>query len=154
MNNIYDLLSSILITILTAFATGIITSWVYWRNKKAELEQEYLKRFNEEKWEVYTEFTKLLYNLLLDETVDFPGWGQLPAEVVIASQLILIGSDDVVRAFRDWRETSMVYGKSQVETKQKLFLLIAIMRNDLGVKYSKLEVEDLLGALEPKFSKT
>ena len=153
MDNVSGLLASIVVLILTAFATSVSTSWVFWRQEKAKLEQEYLKRFNDKKWVVYTDFTKLLHSLFTDESSDLPGREQRPAEISIASQLVLIGSDEVVKAFRDWREASMVYGKSQKETKEKLFTLVVKMRNDLGAKYSNLEIEDLLGALEPGFNK-
>lgn len=149
MDSSSGLLVEVVIAIITAIATSVFASWEFWRRKKAELEQEYLKKFNEKKWEVYTDFTKLLQDLLADKLE----MEQQPAEILLASQLVLIGSDDVVRAFRVWKETSMVYGKSQVETKEKLFMLVATMRNDLGIKYSKLEVEDLLAALEPQIGK-
>ena len=153
MDNISGFFINIAGTLLVAAATSGLTFLGFWRKAKADLEQEYLKKFNSKKWEVYTEFTKLLQTFLADNSNDLSGWEQIPAEVPLASQLVLIGSDEVVRAFRDWRETSMVYGKAQKETKEKLFMLVAKMRNDLGIKYSKLEIEDLLGALEPGFTK-
>lgn len=152
MNNINELFVSIVVPIVTAFATAVLAYFGFWRKAKAELEQEYLKIFNNKKWEVYTEFTKLLHNFSTGQLDDLPGQEQLSAEITIASQLVLIGSDEVVRAFRDWRKTSMIYGKSQKETKERLFTLVVKMRNDLGIKYSKLEIEDLLGALEPGFT--
>lgn len=154
MNNIDGFLANIVIAIVTAFATGCLTSWGFWRKAKAELEQEYLKRFNDKKWEVYTEFTKLLHSLLTGKSTELTGLEQQLAEIALASQLVLIGSDEVVRAFHDWRETSIAYGKSHSASKEKIFYLVAKMRKDLGIKYSKLTVEDLLGALEPGFIKS
>jgi hypothetical protein len=152
MGNANALLVEVIVAIVTALATGVFTSWGFWRMKKAELEKEYLKKFNEKKWEVYTEFTESLQNFLADKETDFSDpVRSLSEETALASQLVLIGSDEVVKAFRAWRETSMVYGRSQKEAKDKLFMLVATMRNDLGIKYSKLEVDDLLGALEPGF---
>jgi hypothetical protein len=149
MNNISELMASIVV----AFVSATFTFLGFWRKAKADLEQEYLRTFNSKKWEVYTEFTKLLQNLLADKSTDLPGLEQQPEEIALASQLVLIGSDEVVRRFRDWRETSTVYGKSQKETREKLFVLVATMRNDLGIKHSKLEIEDLLGALKPGLTK-
>ncbi|MBE0683777.1 MAG: hypothetical protein IH589_17870 [Anaerolineales bacterium] len=154
MDNINGLLVSIVVAILTAFATGFVTSWGYWRQAKAQLEKEYQSRFNTKKWEVYTEFTKLLHGFLINNSVDLAGATQQQNEIVLASQLVLIGSDEVVRSFRDWRESSMAYGKSHAVAKEKLFNLVVKMRNDLGIKYSKLALEDLLGALEPGFAKS
>jgi hypothetical protein len=144
--------SKILLDVLTAVITAGLTFLGFWRKAKADLEQEYLKRFNDKKWDVYTEFTKSLQEFLADKETDFSDpVHRSSEETALASQLVLIGSDEVVKAFRAWRETSMVYGRSQKEAKDKLFMLVATMRNDLGIKYSKLEVDDLLGALEPGF---
>jgi hypothetical protein len=154
MEKVTALLIEIIVAIVAALATSVFASWEFWRRKKAELEQEYLKKFNEKKWGVYTDFTKLLQDFLADKSDNFHGWEQQPSEISLASQLVLIGSDEVVKSFRAWREASMVYGKSQKETKEKLFMLVATMRNDLGIKYSKLEVDDLLGALEPQVGKS
>jgi len=154
MDNISGLLASIIVAILTAFVTGFITFWGFWRQAKADLDKEYQSRFNTKKWEVYTEFTKLLHGFLTNNSADLAGTTQQQDEIVLASQLVLIGSDEVVRAFRDWRESSMAYGKSHAVAKEKLFNLVAKMRNDLGIKYSKLALEDLLGALEPSFAKS
>ena len=144
-----DNISGLLVNIATAVATGFVTSWVYWRQARADLDKEYQSRFNTKKWEVYTEFTKLLHSFLMSNSADLAGATQQQDEIVLASQLVLIGSDEVVRAFRDWRESSMAYGKSHAVAKEKLFNLVAKMRNDLGIKYSKLALEDLLGDLEP-----
>ena len=118
----------------------------FWRQAKADLEQEYLKRFNDRKWDVYTEFAKLLQAPPQDI---FEDGRRQAAKTAIASQIVLIGSDEVVRAFRDWRESMAVHGKAQRVTDEKLFLLVANMRRDLGIKYSNLEVDDLLGVLNP-----
>ena len=147
-------IGGLLVNIATAVVTAGLTFLGFWRKAKAELEQEYLKRFNDKKWEVYTEFTKLLHSFLTNNSADLAGATRQQDEIVLASQLVLIGSDEVVRAFRDWRESSMAYGKSHAVAKEKLFNLVAKMRNDLGIKYSKLALEDLLGALEPGFSKS
>jgi hypothetical protein len=150
MDNFGGLLASIVV----AGVTAGFTFFGFWRQAKADLDKEYQSRFNTKKWEVYTEFTKLLQGILNEKSVDLADVTQQPAEIALASQLVLIGSDEVVRAFRDWRETSIAYGKSHTVAKEKLFNLVAKMRNDLGIKYSKLGIEELLGALEPRFTKS
>lgn len=149
MENISGLFVEIVVAVVAAFATGVLAYFGFWRKAKAELEQQYLITFNEKKWEVYTDFTKLLQKLLSDVSLDLQNDDQTTAETALASQIVLIGSDEVVRAFREWREAVVIHGKSQQVTRKKLFTLVAKMRNDLGIKYSTLEVEDLLGALNP-----
>ena len=146
MDTINGLAAEIVIAFITALATGVFASMEVWRRKKADLEREFQKRFNEKKWEVYTEFAKLLQAPSLST---FEMDHRQEAETAIASQIVLIGSDEVVRAFRDWRESAAVHGKAQRVTSEKLFVLVANMRRDLGIKYSNLEVDDLLGVLNP-----
>ena len=66
----------------------------------------------------------------------------------LASQIVIAGSDKVVTAFRIWRETARAYGLGNELTRVKFFSLIAEMRRDLGNKYTRLDMGDLLGALE------
>ena len=146
MENIGGLAAEIVVAFVIALATGAFTFMGFWRQAKADLEQEYLKRFNDKKWGVYTEFAKLLQAPSLNT---FETDYRQEAETAIASQIVLIGSDEVVRAFRDWRESVAVHGKAQRVTNEKLFALVANMRRDLGIKYSNLEVDDLLGVLNP-----
>lgn len=146
MENISGLAAEIVVAFVIALATGAFTFMGFWRQAKADLEQEYLKRFNDKKWGVYTEFAKLLQAPPQDI---FEDGRRQAAETAIASQIVLIGSDEVVRAFRDWRESMAVHGRAQRVTDEKLFLLVANMRRDLGIKYSNLEVDDLLGVLNP-----
>ena len=149
MNVLDNLTIGFLTSVLSAFATGAITFWGFWRKEKAELEKEYSSRFNSKKWEVYTEFTKLVHEIMGDGPASLTHITGRPTEGSLASQIVLIGSDKVVNAFRVWRETNLAYGQAHVITTEKLFELIAEMRRDLGNKYTRLSMDDLLGSLEP-----
>ena len=149
MENISGLFTEIVVAVVAAFAANALAFFGFWRKAKAELEQSYLLKFNEKKWAVYTDFTQSLQKLLSDTLYDLGNDDQNATEAALASQIVLIGSDEVVRAFREWRQAVAIHGKSQQATRMKLFTLVAKMRNDLGIKYSTLEVEDLLGALNP-----
>jgi hypothetical protein len=146
-----NILENLILTSVTALATAAFTFWGYWRHAKADLEKEYLSRFNTKKWEVYTEFAKLAPELMGNEIPS----GSISTEIVsidsLASQIVLAGSDKVVTAFRIWRETAHVYGQGNELTKAKLFDLIAEMRRDLGNMYTRLNMDDLLGALKTVF---
>jgi hypothetical protein len=107
-----------------------------------------LSRFNTKKWEVYTEFIKLAPQTTGSELPDVQPSAELMAVNSLASQVVLAGSDKVVTAYRVWRETARVYGQGNQLTRVKLFNLVVEMRRDLGNKYTRLDMDDLLGSLE------
>jgi hypothetical protein len=145
-------LDNLTVTILTTVVTTLIAAvpafWGVWRKAKADLENEFLSRFNTKKWEVYTEFLKIAPQTTVSELPDAQPSADLMAVNSLASQVVLAGSDKVVTAYRVWRETARVYGQGNQLTRIKLFNLVVEMRRDLGNKYTRLDMDDLLGALE------
>ena len=149
-----DIANEIVVAFLTAVGTAVVTASVtfvgYWRKARADLESEFSRRFNNRKWEVYTEFTKLLYQNLAgiqrNFDVPFPNFNESDL-ISIASQIMLSGSDNVIHAFRLWRESVHVNGPGDDLSKQRLTSLVVEMRRDLGNKFTKLEMEDLSGVL-------
>jgi hypothetical protein len=143
-------ISTILISLGVAVVTGpiaaFITSRGIWKKARADLENEFSSRFNTRKWEVYTEFTKFLRGHINQDRNNRDNY---PAEELasLASQVLLAGSDKVVKAFRSWLESIKVYGPGDDITRDKLFMLVLEMRRDLGNKKTRLESNDLWGAL-------
>lgn len=146
MNDENGLLAEILVSSIVAIASAVLTIFGFWRKAKAELEQEYLKRFNEKKWEIYTKFTKALQVLMV---FDGSHVGNRELETHLVSQFVMIASDDVLHAMREWRLTGTSFGYSADETREKLYSLLVEMRNDLGIKYSRMGADDLLEVLIP-----
>jgi len=91
-----------------ALATAFLTSWGYWRNAKADLEKEYSSRFNTKKWEVYTAFTALVPEIIGAEAINVDEPAELPSVNSLASQIVIAGSDKVIKAFGVWRGTAHV----------------------------------------------
>jgi len=93
--------TSILVSLVTALATGIITSFLYWRKAKAELQKEYQSRFNKQKWEVYSKFVRMMGRISsainTDKKPDYAEIGPEYREAI--SRLLLVASDEVVQAF-------------------------------------------------------
>lgn len=148
MNVLDNLTVTILTTIVTTLIASVPAFWGVWRKAKAELEHEFLSRFNTKKWEVYTEFLKYAPQIIGNELPDAQDSTDLTYVNSLASQIVIAGSDKVVTAFRIWRETARAYGQGNELTRVKFFSLIAEMRRDLGNKYTRLDMGDLLGALE------
>lgn len=137
-------------TAITALGTAFVAFWGYWRKARAELESELQRRFNEKKWEVYTEFTKFLHRYMADSPNHFDG--SMPATtaddlIPLSSQITLIGSDKVVEAHSLWRQAAKDLGPGEEATRQLLYKLVVEMRRDLGNQHTKLEYEELLKSL-------
>jgi hypothetical protein len=150
MDVLVNFVVSLLPTVATAFLTSYVAYLWSWKKARADLENEFLSRFNTRKWDVYTEFTKFLHKSINDNR-DNPGIvtpiSMDEGLISLAPQVLLAGSDKVVSAFRLWRESTQVYGLGDEATRDKLFKLVVEMRKDLGNKHTKLEIADLLGAL-------
>jgi hypothetical protein len=136
----------LLTTAATALITAYITFWVNWKKARADLENEFQRRFNDKKWEVYTEFTKFLRHY---SNRNFGDSGNDSDDELglLASQILLAGSDKVVRAFQLWRESARVHGNSDETAREKLFHLVLEMRKDLGNRQTRLESDVLWKAL-------
>lgn len=133
-------------TVVTALITAYVTFWVNWRKARIDLENEFQRRFNDKKWEVYTEFMKFLQHYTDRDQSDSDNNSDNEL-VLLASQILLAGSDKTVKAFRLWRESAKVHGDGDETTKGKLFQLILEMRRDLGNRQTRLESDILWNVL-------
>lgn len=146
MNAIDNTILQSLIAAVTALITAYITFLISWRKTRADLENEFQRRFIDKRWEVYTEFTKFIRHYT-DRSRSDSDNNSDDELVLLASQILLAGSDKVVKAFQLWRESAKVRGDSDETTRDKLFKLILEMRRDLGNKQTRLESEVLWGTL-------
>ncbi|NWG35673.1 MAG: hypothetical protein HXY42_14680 [Chloroflexi bacterium] len=146
MAEITDMVVSLLPSLIPA-AIGSYLAYHFSRRKgRDDLEIEFSSRFNDRKWEAYTEFAKFLHRYLggrRDESDD-PFDDQL---VPLASQILIAGSDEVVRSFRLWREAATVYGDGDNAAREELYSLVLEMRRDLGNRRTRLETETVWGVL-------
>ncbi len=145
MGDVNGLFENIIVPVIVTIVSASLTFLGFWRKAKAELEQEYLKRFNDKKWEIYTHFTKMLQHLIVKDTQT----GSRDIETDLVSQFVMIGSDDVLLAMREWRLAGSTFGNSADETRERLYILLIQMRNDLGIKHSKIGVDEILDVLVP-----
>lgn len=146
MNSSDSAIVEFLKTVATALITAYVTFWVNWRKARADLENEFQRRFNDKKWEVYTEFMKFLHRYTNKNRDDLDNNSDSEL-ILLASQILLAGSDKTVKAFRLWRESAKVHGDGDEITKDKLFQLILEMRRDLGNRQTRLESDILWNAL-------
>jgi hypothetical protein len=140
-------LFSILVAIITAYAS----STFYVRNVKADLRKEYESRFNERKWETYTEFAGMVSRVLEDtknkKTVETKRY---TAELFrFTGSLWIVGSDKVIEAFIDWKQHTSKVSAGEIEDKNfasllKLAQIIIEMRRDLGYTSDRATAKDLL----------
>jgi hypothetical protein len=145
----------IIITIGTSIIAAIITSVLTQREMKRrselDLQNQYATRYNEKKWSTYIQFIttvrQLISNREFNELIESDIF-------VLAADIILIGSDDVVRSFRAWRGVYRVNGPLDHSSLELLFSLIIYMRKDLGNQKTDLDLDEMLGALVPNYMRS
>jgi len=135
-----------------AAATAWFTARFYYLRASAELQAEFQSRFNERKWQAYTDFADTVRELL--EDVRRPAGKRkdinkhfLPRLYKFTAALWLVGSDEVIRAVGDWRETSNKAADDASAGPEGIVALVNIliaMRRDLGNLESKIEPRDIL----------
>lgn len=134
----------------TAFATAFFTSRFYARQARADLEKEFESRFNERKWTAYQQFGTLLKDVLSSAKFGRTEKDKsrfLRSFYEFLPQVWLVASDDVVRAFLDWRRSAAAATERDVshEAIVELFDILVAMRRDLGYKETDLKPSELLG---------
>ena len=119
-------------TFLVAPLTSVFASWVYWRQAKADLDKLYKSRFNEQKWKAYLDFIEMqsrMTNVMKPESAE------------VKAALLLVASDEVIRAYNEYVSLSFQEDKLE-ERHKKVAQMIAAMRKDLGYS-SKISSRDL-----------
>jgi hypothetical protein len=107
---------------LVALLTSVLTSWVYWRQAKADLDKLYKSRFNEQKWKAYLDFVEMqsrATNVMKPESAE------------VKASLLLVASDEVIGAYNKYVSLSFQEDKLE-ERHEKVAQMIAAMRKDLG----------------------
>lgn len=146
-----ELLAALFISILAAFATSYFAYRFYGPKVRADLQKEFESRFNERKWEAYTKFSGIMYQIFegsktgrLDRQM--PKYHRQLREFL--SHLWLVGSDEVVEAFNEWLRYGRREGQEEDSTTGeglvKLISIMIEMRKDLGYKSSQISPKDLL----------
>ena len=154
------LLEQILLSFITSIATAVFAYFLLWRQAKADLMKEYETRFNEKKWDAYIRLIRLfpkfeennynLYKNVLSPTPEakiqfFNRDNEINDELnQIESEILLIGSDDVLYKFKKWRNHAHQFSYFDDGVMKLRTAMINAMREDLGksksdIDYSRLE---------------
>jgi hypothetical protein len=103
---------------------------------KADLQKEYDTRFNERRWETYLHFSKIIRKMM--EATKAKKLEEIMPEIVadlyqFSGELLLVGSNDVVKSFNKWRANSEPSNKEQqLEMMRSMMGILIEMRKDLG----------------------
>ena len=147
----FGILRDIILPILIALVTSVLAIRRYRSQARIDLQKEFDSRFNEKKWEVYLDYIELIRGMFYREQNLEANSIKLSDEEImpLASQILLIGSDDVVKAFQHWQKLRKTKGLDHKATVEVLFAVIMEMRKDLGYRLSQLEFEEMLGVIAP-----
>ena len=149
---------SAITSIVVALLTALVTYKGIWTKSKADLENEYRKRFNEKRWAIYVKFTdwvRLAVETYIDPNVT-PQRLLRNLEkdlVIIASELVISSSDNVIKRFKHWRVLLNINGLWDQTTTHGMIELILEMRKDLGESTTSIGVDDILGSLVPNYQR-
>lgn len=145
-----DIIVPLIVSVIGAFTASYFSYRYYKPRLRAGLQKEFESRFNERKWEAYTQFSDILYEIL-DTSGTKKFNNELPKSIrrlrKFLSQLWVVGSDDVMRAVSDW----FVYSNHLEDVKEntaeglvKLMNILIMMRKDPGYSTSQVGPVDLL----------
>lgn len=144
-------LISSLFSVLVAIITAFVSSTLYIRQVRADLQKEYASRFNERKWTVYTDFAKVVSEVFKEAK---KGAIKNPDRYMsilhdIAASLWIVGSDRVIGAYIDWQEFThnVAQGRKEdinFQSLRKLAQIVIEMRKDLGYINDRATADDLL----------
>jgi hypothetical protein len=152
-------LIAIITAVVTAAATTLLAYTLIWPRAKADLEREYLSRYNEKKWSIYIEFVDYVKHLveagMSRDRTWMSGRPVLPEKLSgISANLLLIGSDSIVGLFRNWREVTAASGQLSKESLESISEIVLEMRKDLGNTSSELGLDEILGSVAPGFQRS
>ena len=145
---------SILVSVTSAIITSLLAARRYKLQIQADLQKEYESRFNERKWEIYIGFSDIIRKLM--ESTKAKNLDKNMPKIIsglyeFTGKLWIVGSDDVVRSYNNWRALSQKAENAGSEEKMKMMVdmmqIVIEMRKDLGYSNSKIGPEDLLPRL-------
>lgn len=129
------------ISISVSFLIVLIESRRIERQLKADLQKEYVSKFNMKRWESYLGMNDLIQGIYYKGQNVEGGELNLEDKIrLMRTQILLIGSNDVIKAFGFWQKQRQ-HGDYLEETKERLHNLIEEMRKDLGLQESKFDLE-------------
>jgi hypothetical protein len=150
-------LISSLFGILAAIIAAFVSSALYARKTRADLQKEFANRANERKWETYSKFGKIISDVFIaakNNRLDRE-MSKITQEMMsVVGSLWIVGSDKVIDAYTDWQSHSrrVTQGEESNDSHQNLVKLAQIvveMRKDLGYRSDQAQAKDLISIYVP-----
>jgi hypothetical protein len=145
-----------IMTIIGSVLLSVVGSFLYIRQAKIDLVNEYEKRFNEKKWKTYLDFTTVIVKFFkiakTRDNVSLRERYELELDHLVAD-LLLVGSDSVIIAYRDWRTILYMEGYFEATSLRLLFDVVIEMRKDLGNNKTQVDFDQMLGMLVPHYQR-
>jgi len=151
----------IVIPLIVAFFTAYITHYFTIKKIRIELSQEYKKKFNTARWDIYLEFVNIVSVLVHnDRNIEMKKFNN--ERIVedfseklerIEQSILLMGSIQLVEEFGRWKEYNQVNGSSEPTTIDSLTKVISFMRSDLGEEES-LNRDQILNIIHPGWQRS
>lgn len=151
----------IVIPLLVAFFTAYITHYFTIKKIKIELSQEYKKKFNTARWDIYLEFVNIVSVLVHnDRNIEMKKFNDKRIIedysvklLKIEQSILLMGSIQLVDEFGRWKTYNHVNGSSDPTTIDSLTRVINFMRSDLGEEMT-LDRHQILNIIHPGWQRS
>jgi len=151
------IVTSIFIPIIVAVITAFVTHYFTIRKAKLELTQEYNKKFNLRRWDVYMDFVRIVSELIhADHESINTILGREVTEnklLEIEQSILLLGSKELIIEFGKWKINNQMLGSHYPDTVLNITSIINQMRIDLGEK-NVLTREEVLDILHPGWQRS
>ena len=143
-------MSDLAITLVIAIAAPITVSLVagyfsvrqYAQQARVDIRRELESQLNEQRRDLYFDFRKTMTDILTQATAGKPQYKLNKAMMDLATRLLLVGSDEVMAKFLQWRETGQ---QTNPEGVLIGFASMFIeMRKDIGYSTTDLTERDVL----------
>ena len=146
--------TSLVLPIIVAFIAAYVAHILSIRKAKYELYQEYNKKFNAKRWDVFLSFVNLVSELITyDDNINkgdvietFKLENVSDDLLGIEQSILILGSEELIKEFGKWKVYNHTNGSKDPTTLLSLTSVINIMRKDLGDKniLSREQVLDIL----------
>jgi hypothetical protein len=142
-------MNDIILKIVTPFLASLVAILLYSLKKKDDELSLIKNKISEEKYRTYFAVTSLFFDLMKQNKrlIKFED-GELSSRYIdIKKNLLLLGSDEVIKKFTEFDKNMMANNPNPMVTIKHWLELFILIRKDSGNPKTQLTIEDILKAI-------
>lgn len=143
---VITVLKDIILPVLVAIIASVLAVRRSFVQARIDLQREYDNRFNTKRWEIYLSMVEITREIFAKKQLRGDDSVNLRNKIeLLKTQILLIGSHQVVTAFTIWLKYREDFGDLHEYTLDKFHTLVTEMRKDLGLQTNQPELDVMLG---------